>query len=202
MYMTLTARCWYFYIVGIVAFSGCQSSSYAQRGTIFGGLGGAGIGALIGRATGHTAAGAAIGAGVGAVTGAAVGSSLDDIDARNRAEIAAQLGRQVTPGAATPEEVISMTQAGVAPQLIVNYVNRAGMVRPITAQDVIYLHQQGVNTDVIQAMQTPGAAYAPPDVVRVAPPRQTVIIEDDPWGPPYCYPRDHVSFGFGGCGCR
>ena len=187
-------------IVTIVATSGCQSSSYAQRGTIFGGLGGAGIGALIGRATGHTAAGAAIGTGVGAVTGAVVGNTLDDIDARNRAEIAAQLGRQVVAGAATPEEVIAMTQAGVNPQLIINYVNRSGMARPISVEDVIYLHEQGVTAEVIQAMQTPGATYAPPGVVRVEPPRETVIIHDDPsWG---CdYPRYHMSYGFG-CGCH
>jgi hypothetical protein len=178
---------------------GCESASYGQRGTLLGALGGGGIGALIGHATGHTAAGAAIGTGVGAVTGAAVGTTLDDIDTRNRTEIAATLGRQVTPGAATPEEVIAMTHAGVNPQLIVNYVNRSGAVRPITAQDVIYLHEQGVATEVIQAMQAPGAAYASPEVVRVAPPRETVIIHDDPWWG--CdYPHYHFSYGYG-CHC-
>ena len=36
-----------------------------------------------------------IGAGIGALTGSAIGGALDDIEARNRAEIAAQLGRPV-----------------------------------------------------------------------------------------------------------
>jgi hypothetical protein len=176
--------------------SGCQwPSSYAGRGTGLGALGGAGIGALIGRATGHTAAGALIGTGIGAVAGNVVGTGLDDIDARNRAQIAAQLGRQVAQGSATPGEVVAMTQAGVAPQLIINYVNDSGMAQPIAAQDVIYLHEQGVNTEVIQAMQTPRVAQVPTEVVRVTPPRQTVIIEEDP----YYYPRCNYGFGFGGC---
>jgi hypothetical protein len=159
-------------------------------------LGGAGIGALIGRATGHTGAGAVIGTGVGALTGSAIGTALDDIEARNRAEIAAQLGRPVPQGAATITEVLSMTKAGVNPQLIINYVNSSGMAQPITAQDVIYLHEQGVPTDVIQAMQTPRVAQAAPEVVRVVPPRQTVIIQEDPWAPCH-YPHYHFSFGHG-----
>src|SRR5258708_32003966 len=81
--------------------TGCNSPYHADRGALFGGLTGAGVGALVGHATGHTGAGAAIGAGVGALTGAAVGSSLDDIEARNRAQIQARLGRPVGPGPAT-----------------------------------------------------------------------------------------------------
>jgi hypothetical protein len=68
------------------------------------------------------------------------------------------------------------------------------MAQPITAQDVIYLHEQGVQTDVIQAMQTPRVAQLPPEVVRVVPQRQTVIIQEDPW----CYPHYHFSYGYGG----
>lgn len=200
--MTIATRCLCVSLVTMFLAGGCKSASYGQRGTVLGALGGGGIGALIGHATGHTGAGALIGTGVGAVTGAAVGSTLDDIDARNRAEIAYQLGRQVDPGGATTTEVLAMTRAGVDPKLIINYVNASGMAQPVTVQDVIYLHEQGVNTEVIQAMQTPGGAYAPPQVVRVMPPPQTVIIEDDPWGPPYCYPHYHFSYGCGGCGCH
>src|SRR4051812_39734553 len=40
---------------------------------------------------------------------AAMGASLEDIDARNRAVIAAQLGRPVASGPATPAEVAAMT---------------------------------------------------------------------------------------------
>src|SRR5918995_2080309 len=99
---------------------GCQSPYYADRGAGVGALGGAGVGALVGNAVGNTAGGALIGAGVGALGGAAVGSAIDDVQAQNRAEIAAQMGRQVQIGAATPEEVIAMTRSGVSPQLIQN----------------------------------------------------------------------------------
>jgi hypothetical protein len=198
--MTGIIRCLCLCSVTLLAVGGCESASYGQRGTVLGALSGGGIGALIGHATGHTGAGALIGTGVGAVTGAAVGTTLDDIDARNRAEIAPQLGRQVDQGGATTTEVLAMTRAGVDPRLIINYVNNAGMVQPVTVQDVIYLHEQGVNADVIQAMQNVRLAQLTPAVVQVAPPQQTVIIEDDPWGS-YSYPRYHFSYGYGGCGC-
>ena len=195
--MRMTARCFCVCTVMLLVVSRQWPSSYAGRGTGLGALGGAGIGALIGRATGHTAAGALIGTGIGAVAGNVVGTGLDDIDARNRAQIAAQLGRQVAQGVATPGEVVAMTHAGVDPQLIINYVNDSGMAQPITAQDVIYLHEQGVTTEVIQAMQTPRVAQRPVEVVPVAPPRQTVIIEEGP-GEPYYYPYGHYGYG---CGC-
>ena len=86
-----------------------------------------------------------------------------------------------------------MTHAGVDPRLIINYVNNSGMAQVITAQDVIYLHEQGVHTVVIQAMQNPRVAQMPPEVVQVVPPRQTVIIHEDPW----YYPHYHFSYGYG-----
>ena len=93
--------------------AGCRSPYYADRGAGVGALGGAGVGALVGNAVGDTAAGALIGAGVGALGGAAVGSAIDEVQAQNRAEIAAAMGRQVQPGAATIEEVVAMSQQGV-----------------------------------------------------------------------------------------
>lgn len=178
---------------------GCRSPYYQDRGTAVGGLGGAGIGALVGSASGHAGTGALIGAGVGALTGNVVGGALDDIEARNRAEIAASMGRPVAPGAATPAEVVAMSRAGVNPQLIVNYINTSGVAQPIGPQDVIYLTQQGVPPDVIQAMQTPRVAQAPAVVVP-GPPPGPVIIEDAYYGPPPCYPRP--CFGPGPCGPR
>jgi hypothetical protein len=166
--------------------SGCASPYYADRGALTGGLAGAGVGALIGNAVGETAGGAAIGAGVGALTGGAIGGALDDIEARNRAEIAAQMGRPVAQGQATVGEVVSMSRAGVDPRLITNYVNNSGMAQPVNAQDVIYLTQQGVAPDVIQAMQTPRLAQAPPAVI--GPPPRPVIIEEYHYGRPYCPP--------------
>jgi hypothetical protein len=179
----------------IVNLTGCRSPYYADQGALFGGLTGAGVGALVGDAVGSTAAGAAIGAGVGAITGGAVGGALDDIEARNRAQIASQLGRPVAQGQATVGEVVAMNRAGVDPQLISNYVSNSGMAQPVTVQDVIYLTQQGVHAGVIQTMQTPRVAQAPAAVV-VPPPPGPVFIEEYHYGPPpifygppHCGPR-------------
>lgn len=189
-------------LIVLTAVSGCRSPYYADRGAGLGALAGAGAGAIIGDATGGNAGtGALIGAGMGAVTGATVGDAMDEMQARNRAEIAAQLGRQVQAGAATIEEVVAMTHSGVEPVLIQNYVRTSGMARPLTAADVIYLHNQGVATDVIQVMQSPPA---PPAVAAVPPP---VVVEEHVYGPPPCYGphfgyyhgwrrRPHTSFGF------
>jgi hypothetical protein len=193
-------------LIGLIGGTGCRSPYYADRGAGVGALGGAGVGALVGNAVGDTAAGALIGAGVGALGGAAVGSAIDEVQAQNRAEIAAQLGRQVQPGAATIEEVVAMNQQGVDPRLIQNYVRTSGMSRPLSAADVIYLHNAGVATDVIQIMQTPPAPAAAPMVAQGPP----VIVEEHyypgPWyyGPHFgyyhhhrraCGPGPHVSWG-------
>jgi hypothetical protein len=175
----------------LAAGSGCRS--YTERGALLGGLGGAGVGALVGHAVGNTGAGAAIGAGVGALTGSAVGGALDDIEAKNRAEIASQLGRPVAQGAATMDEVVSMTQAGVDPRLIINYVNNSGMVQPVTAPDVIYLHQRGVSSEVIQAMQTPRVAAVTP--VAVVTPEPPPLIVEEYYGRPYYFgPPQHFHY--------
>jgi hypothetical protein len=122
----------------------------------------------------------------------ALGTSFEDIDARNRADIAAQLGRPVAPGPATAAEVVAMTRAGVAPRFIICYINRSNDMPPVSAQDVIFMHEQGVNDQVIQAMLTPGSACTRTEVARSMPPR--VLILTDPWWP-YYYRR----YGFG-CG--
>ncbi len=164
---------------------GCRSPYYQDRGTAVGALGGAGVGALVGSATGDAGTGALIGAGVGALTGNVVGGAIDDVEARNRAQIAASMGRPVAAGAATPSEVVAMSRAGVSPPLIINYVNTSGVAQPISAQDVIYLTQQGVSPDVIQAMQSPRIAQAS---TVVMPPPGPVVYEQVYYGPPPCYP--------------
>ena len=152
------------FVVIALAAHGCRSSSYAQRGT------------------------------TSAVSGAAIGTSLDDIDARNRAGIATQLGRPVAPGPATPAEVVAMTRAGVDPRFIICYINRSTSMSPITAQDVINLHDQGVDEQVIQAMLTPGSAYSRSEVARAMPPR--ILIIEGPWYP-YYYPHYGFACGYG-----
>jgi hypothetical protein len=181
-----------------------------------GGLGGAGVGAIVGNAVGNTGAGALIGAGAGALGGALVGNALDDVEARNRAQIAQQMAAmnmQAPVGAATPNDVIQMTRAGVTPELIANHIRANGVAGPLQPADVIALTQQGVHPDVIAAMQNPppraapAVAVGPPAVVAPAPVYVAgpppVIIEEHVYGRPHFFHhhRPHyrpagVSWGF------
>ena len=173
---------------------GCRSPYRADQGALFGGLLGAGTGAIIGDAVGNAGAGAAIGAGLGAITGATVGAELDEIEARNRAMIAQQLGRQVAAGAVSFDEVIDMSQGGVDEELIVNHVRAHGIAKPLQATDLIFLQQQGVSTRVIKAMQEPPRRRAQPVAAyQTAPP--PVVVQEYHYGPPAwgpgCYPRHY-----------
>ncbi len=160
---------------------GCQSPYHADRGALFGGLLGAGTGAIVGDALGNAGAGAAIGAGLGAITGAAIGSEMDQVEARNRALIAQQLGRQVAAGAVHNDDVVAMTQAGVDDELIVAHVQAHGVAAPLQTSDLIYLQQQGVSTRVIKAMQSPPPR---PVVVHQQPP-PPVVVQEYHYGNPY-----------------
>jgi len=207
--MNRTARyCIAVTLLVATAATGCQSPYHADRGALFGGLLGAGTGAIVGDALGNAGAGTAIGAGVGALSGAVVGQELDQIEARNRAMIEAQLGRRVTAGAVTIDDVITMTQAGVDDELIVTHVRANGVARPLETNDLITLQQQGVSTRVIKAMQEPPRVQRspPPVVVRETAPAPVIVEEyhygPPLWGPPfrhwhYRYPpcRSGVSWG-------
>ncbi len=175
--------------LAVVALAGCASDTHTGEGAVLGGLLGGGAGALIGSATGHAGAGAAIGAGVGALTGAAIGHSQDETEARNRALIAQQLGRQVSAGAVTPNDVIAMTRAGVNEELILNHIRAHGMAAPLQPQDLIALQQQGITPRVIATMQAcPPQAPQPVVVEQPAPP--PVVVGVDPyWGPRYYHPH-------------
>ncbi len=181
----------------VVSAIGCQSASHTDRGALLGGLGGAGVGALVGSAVGKTGPGAAIGAGVGALTGAAIGNGMDEVEARNRALIEQTMQRRVATGAVTIEDVIAMRNAGVADELIINHIRYHGMVRELTAQDLIALQQHGLSPAVIKAMQEPPPSRR--EAVLVSqPPARPVILEEhyyhDPWGPPWAY-RPYYGWG-------
>ena len=195
-------------LMGLLA--GCASWTHTDRGALAGGLLGAGTGALIGSSSGHAGAGAALGAGLGTLAGTLFGSELDEVEAKNQAMIAQQLGRPVGPGAVGMEDVVAMTQAGVAEELIVNHIRANGVSRPLTTNDLILLQQQGISPRVIAAMQEAGQARPPAQAVHVvpAPPPAAVpvIVEEyhyGPWGPPhwwwhypYCSPpRSRFSWG-------
>ncbi len=181
---------------------GCSSPYHADRGALFGGATGAGVGAIVGNAVGNTGAGALIGGGVGALTGAAIGQGMDDIEARNRAAIEAQLGRQMPPGGTSVEDVLAMTRGGVNEELIAGHVRANGVARPLTAQDLIVLQNSGVATPVILAMQNPPQPMAQ-QPVGVAPVAYAAPAYAYPY-PVYYAPPPQVGFGVsvGSRGCR
>ena len=173
---------------------GCNSPYYADRGALMGGLGGAGVGALVGNAVGNTGAGAAIGAATGVLAGAAIGGGLDDIEARNRAEIEARMGRPVAVGAVTIPDVVAMSQAGVAEDLIISHIQTNGFAGTLESSDLIYLQQQGVTTRVVQAMQAPPVRHVVMHSAPVAVPAPVIVEEyhyGPYWGPRYYHHHHH-----------
>ncbi len=163
--------------------TGCRSTSYGDKGTVFGGLLGAGTGAAIGQRSGNPVAGALIGTAVGAVTGNAIGESIDEDVARNRAEVEARMGRQMA-AAVTPEDVIAMTQAGLGDEVIATHIRAHGVAQPPQVNDLITLRNQGVSDTVLKAMQTsPG----PQTSVTRASASSPVIIQERVYAPPPYY---------------
>jgi len=145
---------------------------------------------LVGNSVGKTGAGAAIGAGVGALSGALVGNSLDEMEARNRALIEAKLQRPVGANPVSIDDVVAMTRAGVADEVIVNHVRIHGVARPLQATDLIMLQQQGISPAVVRAMQEPPLPRRETVVVERPSPRP-VIVEEYHYGPyydPYWHP--------------
>lgn len=174
--------------------AGCQSPYHADQGALLGGLFGAGTGAIIGDAMGGKAGpGAAIGAGLGAIAGGVAGAGLDEVEARNRAMIEQQLGRQVAAGAVQLDEVVAMAHAGVDDELIVNHVRAHGVARPLQTEDLIHLQQQGVSTKVIKAMQEPPPPARQVVIRESAPP--PVVVHEYSYGPPFWGPScNHVHY--------
>ncbi len=201
---------WVLGLIWLLLCVGCASPYHSDRGALLGGLIGAGTGAIVGNAVGHTGAGAAIGAGVGALTGAAIGDAMDEMEARNRALIAAQLGREIRPGAATIEDIVMMSKAGVDDELIINHIRANGVTRQPGPHELVTLKQDGVSTAVIRAIQEAGSSPPKQTVVVREPTPPPVIIEEYHYGPPpwwhypryryhyyrYPPPRGRISWGF------
>ena len=183
-----------FLLIGITC-AGCRSPYYADKGALLGGLTGAGVGAAIGEATnGKGAAGALVGSAVGAMTGTLIGEGLDEINAKNQAMIEERMGRAMV-GAATIQDTVDMTQAGLSDDVIINYLRGNGLTGQLQANDLIYLKQEGVSDAVVRAMQelTNVAATMP---VAVAPGPTPMIVEEHYHSSPPWFYRPHPRWGY------
>ncbi len=162
--------------------TGCRSPYLRDQGALIGGLAGAGVGAAIGENNNKPLAGAAIGAAVGTLAGAAIGDSMDQEIERNNAIIEQRLGQRLA-GAATIEQVVSMSQAGLSDEVIITHIRANGVAQRPSANDLIAMKQQGVSDRVLNAMQSqPPITAAPARYSRPA-----VIVEEYHYGGPGCY---------------
>jgi hypothetical protein len=182
---------------------------HRDRGAVVGGLLGAVTGGAIGEKNHETAAGAAIGAAVGAVTGAAIGDSVDNEIAWRQATQQRIVARQLAK-AASVQDVIAMSQAGLSESVIINHIQANGLISRPKPADLITMSNAGVSDMVIRAMQTAPLAVPPAPAPRSYPER--VIVErhhyvappPPAWHPyhyyrPPCYhhPGAHWQFSFG-----
>ena len=180
-----------------VGVQGCASPYHSEQGALFGGLTGAGVGALVGEVVGDPLAGAAVGAGVGSLTGAVVGDRLDQIEARNQAEISARLGRPASARAVSVQDVVAMSRAGIEEEIIVNHIRIKGISGPLQTADLIYLKDSGVVTPVIKALQD--APIARTTFRHTPAPVVVGHYYDDPWCrvPRFHYRGHHPQISWG-----
>ena len=165
---------------------GCETA--AGTGAAAGGLLGAGIGGLASHCPGGALLGAAIGAGAGTLTGAAV-----DIHRDKKAQRAAQAAAADTAARAlSRDDIVNMTQNAVPPQQIIEQIRTSGVVYRLSAEDIIWLNRQGVDTRVINALQDSAYRPAPVRTVYSASP---VIVEQPVVE--YVTPAPYVGVGWG-----
>jgi hypothetical protein len=169
---------------------GCSSMSNTEKGVGVGGVLGAGTGALIGNATGHTGAGALIGAGVGAVSGGLIGHAVDESEKKTDAKIAAAAAANPPRGPMGIVDVVQLAQAHVTDDVIISQIRATGSVFYLSANDTIWLKQQGVSDQVVEEMlatpsRYPRRVYSPTPVYT-----QPVYVVEPP--PPVA-----VGVGFG-----
>ncbi len=169
--------------------TGCRNMTHTERGLLAGaGLGGV-AGGLIGKATGNTGAGIAAGTVLGGIAGGLHGDSIDEVERRTDAKIAAATATPppVRQGPVTVHDVIDMTNNGVTDATIVNQIRTTGARFQLSNHAVIQLTQHGVSQRVIQEMQS--TSRAP---VREVAPSRTVIYER-----PVYVPRPGIGVGIG-----
>ncbi len=174
-------------LVGLFATKGL-AQGYTEQGAVIGGLGGALAGAAIGKHNGETAAGALLGGAVGLIAGSAIGDAKDR--EANRQQAYYQQQAYVASRAVSPQQVVTMTQSGVDPQVIITQIRQNGVTYRLQVNDVIALHQQGVHEAVINAMQNAPLATA---MVAPAPTysRPVVVQEHYHYAPPPVYYRTY-----------
>lgn len=140
-----------------------HAQTRTQNGATAGGLAGAVIGGIIGHQNDEVPEGALIGGAVGAIAGGLLGRNQDNELQRQRyqyqqAYYAQQQQRYVqqqtvVQSGVSTNDVINMSRSGLSEPLIINQLHSRGVQRRLAVSEIISLHQQGVNDNIITAMQ-------------------------------------------------
>ncbi|HTU19315.1 MAG TPA: hypothetical protein VMG10_14740 [Gemmataceae bacterium] len=173
-------------LTSLAVSSGCETA--AGTGAATGGLLGFGLGELLGHRPGVALAGAALGAAAGTVAGAGVDIARDKKAQRNAQAAAAETAAR----APSLDDIVSMTQNAVPPAQIIEQVRTSGVIYRLSADQIIWLNRQGVNAQVIQALQDTALRPAPARAVYTASPVvvQQPVVE-------YVAPAPVVGVGYG-----
>ena len=173
-------------VVGLSLFFCCSvnAQTNTQRGAVAGGAAGAIIGGIIGNQNDETPEGILIGGALGALAGGVLGN---DRDQQIRRQYHHQQQRQIAfHNGVSLQDVVSLSQSGVTSQVIINQVRTHGLQQRVGVNEIIALHQSGVDNIVIDALQKAPLAgsqirqhrpnvYHPVPVPTYRPP--TVIVD-------------------------
>jgi uncharacterized protein YcfJ len=188
--------------VGTLAFvGGCASMSHTDRGVLTGGGLGAATGAIIGSATGNAGAGALIGTGLGAIAGGLTGAAVDSAERKAEVRTAAALQAQQQQAQLGLSEIAQLARNGVGDGVIIEQVRVSGTVYHLTADQILWLRDNGVSEAVIREMQATAHRPPGPPVVyqRVVPYQRVYVV--DPYPPPPVVGIG-VGYTFGPRRCR
>jgi uncharacterized protein YcfJ len=145
--------------------------SHTDQGILGGGAVGAVLGTAIGAATGHAGTGAAIGAASGALVGGAAGAAEDH--AEHRAAVRQAVADQQRR-ALSLYDIARLTYEGTPDSVLINQIRTSPTVYQLSADDISYLQQNRVSTEVITEMQA--TATRPRPVIY----RERVYVEEPP----------------------
>lgn len=184
-------------LVGI--FSGCQTvGPGAATGGAFGTLAGGLTGAAIGSKEGKSPEGALIGALAGGTLGSVAGNAIDREVERQRFDTQ-QAIQQRRLAAVSLDQIIQMSQSGLASDVIARQIQNQGVVRRPTIDDLILLKNNGVDDIVIQSFQNSAVGGA----VATVPAGRPVQIVRQPYYYENCapapYPYDFRYYKRRGC---
>lgn len=155
--------------VAVVSFGlvGCETK--AGSGALIGGASGAAIGGLIGANSDSRAGeGALIGGAIGAIGGGLIGHGLDEQDRRDaqqqrdherdfdRRNYTQSGWRESSNNAVSQGDVIAWTTQGVRDDIIIDRIERSGVVFRLSAADQNDLRDRGVSEEVIRATKNTG----------------------------------------------